>query len=103
MLYKSPIRQRLFQLLTCQHPLVIVLGALAVLNFALFVTISEVIGGSAGNGFVSSGHYFLADHGRKTEVSEAVFNYSLWHGRSVFVTHALGMIACVLLGRTKRG
>jgi hypothetical protein len=37
--------------------------------------------------------------GKTQEVSEAVFKYSLWHGRSVFVTHAIAIASLLLLRR----
>ena len=68
-------------------------AAIATVNFAAFVIVAILIGGDAGNGKIDSGHYFVANHGRLTEVSARVFTYSQWHGRSLFLTHPLGMIA----------
>ncbi len=67
-------------------------AAVAIVNFVSFVIIAVLIG-DAGNGKIASGHYFLASHAGLTEVSAAVFTYSQWHSRSLFVTHPLGMIA----------
>jgi hypothetical protein len=44
------------------------------------------------NGKIGGGHFYLASHGKFTEVSEAVYAYSLWHARSLFVTHPLAML-----------
>ncbi len=49
-----------------------------------------------------NGHYFLSNHGRPKEVNEGVFTYSLWHVRSLFITHALAMLAAWLTSRLKR-
>ena len=68
-------------------------AAVAIVNFIAFVIIAILIGGDAVNGRIDSGHYFVANHGRLTEVSASVFTYSRWHARSLFVTHPLGMIA----------
>jgi hypothetical protein len=65
----------------------------AMINFAAFFIVAGRIGGDAINGTVENGHYYLASHGRMTEVSAGRFTYSLWHARSLFVTHPLGMIA----------
>ena len=65
---------------------------LAALNFISFVIVASLLGGDALNGHVTNGHYFLDSHGRLTEVSAQVFNYSAWHARSIFVTHALAFL-----------
>lgn len=45
---------------------------MGVLNFLIFVVIAIVIGGDAVNGRIVNGHFYVANHGRLTEVSEAV-------------------------------
>src|SRR5688572_10026309 len=62
-------------------------------NFAVFWVAAGLIGGDAINGGVDEGRYYLANHGRLTEVSEVVFHYSLAHTISVFVTHPLAIAA----------
>ena len=74
--------------------------ALGLLNFIVFVIVSSLIGGDAGNGKIVGGHFYLASHGKLTEVSETVFTYSLWHGRSIFVAIPLSMIAGLLRDRS---
>ena len=61
----------------------------AVVNFFAFVGIGEWLGGSAANGFVEGGHYFLGEHGHFTEVSKRVFTYSQNHLRLMILTHTL--------------
>jgi hypothetical protein len=70
---------------------------LAVLNFVAFWYASLALGGDALNGKSEGGRYYLADHGRLTEVSEGRFRYSQWHSRSLFLTHPLGIIASMAL------
>jgi hypothetical protein len=65
---------------------------LGILNFLAFVIVAFAIGGDAVNGKMVGGHFYLANHGKLTEVSEAVYTYSLWHVRSVFVTHPLAIL-----------
>ncbi len=65
----------------------------AFLNFMVFVTVAMSIGGDAGNGKTEDGRYFHANHGRYTEVSHGVFLYSRLHVYSVWITHALAVIA----------
>jgi hypothetical protein len=66
---------------------------LGVLNFLAFVIGAFVLGGDAVNGKIAGGHFYLAEHGKLTEVSEAVYTYSLWHVRGVFVTHPMAILA----------
>jgi hypothetical protein len=75
---------------------------LGVLNFLAFVIVAAVIGGDAVNGKAVGGHFYLANHGKLTEVSEAVYTYSLWHVRSVFVTHPLAMLTGYLANLEKQ-
>ncbi len=70
----------------------LVICALGCLNFIVFFIVAIAIGGDAVNGKIVGGHFYLANHGKLTEVSENVFNYSLWHVRSLFVTHPLAML-----------
>lgn len=79
--------------------------ALCVLNFFAFVIFSMWIGGDALSGKVVEGHFFIGEHGKLTEVSEAVFTYSLWHSRSLFITHPLAVVIWYFANaeRKKRG
>jgi len=54
-----------------------------ILNAILFTIIAVRLGGDAISGHASDGHYFLAMHGKNTEVSHAVFTYGRWHAISV--------------------
>lgn len=56
-----------------------VISVLWVLNFVGYVTAAIVLGGDAINGYAESGRYYLAMHGRLTEVSRSVYDYSRWH------------------------
>jgi len=75
---------------------------LGILNFVAFVIVAVAIGGDAVNGKAVGGHYYLASHGKLTEVSEAVYTYSLWHARSVFITHPLAMLTGYLANLEKK-
>jgi hypothetical protein len=75
---------------------------LGVLNFVIFVIVAVAIGGDAVNGKAVGGHYYLASHGKLTEVSEAVYTYSLWHVRSLLVTHPLAILTGYLANRERR-
>ncbi|MEW6640190.1 MAG: hypothetical protein AB1586_06765 [Pseudomonadota bacterium] len=77
-------------------------GVIGIVNFLSFVIVAVALGGDAVNGRIIDGHFYLANHGRLTEVSEAVYTYSLWHVRSVFVTQPLAMLAGYLVQREKK-
>ena len=62
-------------------------------NFLVFFVVAVHLGGDAVNGKVVADHYYLASHGRYTEVNEEIFNYSRWHVYSLWVTHPLAFIA----------
>ncbi|EJN09921.1 hypothetical protein PMI42_06483 [Bradyrhizobium sp. YR681] len=70
--------------------------SLCMLNFVAFAVGAFALGGDAINGKIVGEHFYLAEHGKLAEVSEAVYTYSLWHARSVFVTHPLAILAAWL-------
>lgn len=76
---------------------------LGFVNFTVFVIMAIYLGGDAVNGTVYHGHYFLMSHGRYTEVSKKVFDYSKWHVYSVMVTHPLALFAGYKYFRIKKG
>ncbi|CCE12205.1 exported hypothetical protein [Bradyrhizobium sp. STM 3843] len=65
---------------------------LCILNFLAFVGVAIALGGDAVSGKAVGGHYYLANKGKLTEVSAAVFTYSRWHVVSIFFTHPLAMM-----------
>jgi hypothetical protein len=65
----------------------------ALLNFAVFWVVAVRLGGDAVNGRMQDGHFYLASHGKYTEVSGRVFMYSRLHTYSVWVTHPLALLA----------
>ena len=65
----------------------------AIINFASFYIIAVLIGGDAVNGKVENGKYYIANHGKYTEVSKSVFIYSRLHTYSMWVTHPVGILA----------
>jgi hypothetical protein len=54
-------------------------AALTVLNFTVFWWVSVLSGGDALNGKIVGDQYFLANHGRYTQVSVSFWLYSLTH------------------------
>jgi hypothetical protein len=66
----------------------------------IFVVIALIIGGDAISGHETAGHYYLANHGKLTEVSRMVFVYSKIHATSLVITHPLAMIAGIVYSAT---
>lgn len=73
-----------------------------VANFLLFCAISLYLGGTAGNGRVSFGHYMLGDHGVFVEVSYTTYTYSRVHLATVCITHPLAIVFGAEGNRRKR-
>ena len=73
------------------------LVCLAFVNFAVLWGVAVTIGGYAVSGRVENGRYYLSDHGALTEVSRAMYNYSLVHTASTWVTHGLALGGGLLL------
>jgi hypothetical protein len=65
----------------------------ALVNLVAFMAASLFLGGDALNGMSGDGRYFLAAHGKYTEVSESVFRYSRMHALSIFITTPLGIVS----------
>jgi hypothetical protein len=81
---------------------------IGLLNLVVFLAIDLRLGGDALNGKASSGHYYLYGYQPKTgqkgytEVSEAIFRYSKWHGYSALVTWGLMMVAGMVLKQAEK-
>ncbi len=71
---------------------------LCVCNFVAFGVGSIIIGGSSANGSKKEGRFFVSEHGKDTEVTEQTWNYSLWHSRSLILTHPMAMALLLILG-----
>ena len=52
-----------------------ILASVALLNFASFMVGHFILGGSAMNGYIKDGRYFLGNHGAFVEVSREVWSY----------------------------
>ena len=68
-----------------------------ILNFLVYFFVAASIGGDAINGKIEGGKYYLEHHGRFTEVSRSVFEYSRFHTYSVWVTFPLVIFGAYLL------
>ena len=75
---------------------------IAMINFAIFWAVALKIGGDAISGKVENGHYYVCEHGKYTEVSRGVWNYSKAHTISVFFTHPIGILGCALAAYAAR-
>lgn len=72
------------------------------INFLAFIIGAAVLDGDAVNGKIEDGRYYVANHGKYTEVSKSAFTYSRWHVYSVFVTFPIAMLCGLLLEIQKR-
>src|SRR4051812_38658673 len=79
--------QRLEAVMAFVESIVVVLVCLGVINFIAAYMVAGAYGGSAENGYIWEGHYFLGDHNRYREVSPETywFNYHyLFWSRTAF-------------------
>jgi hypothetical protein len=67
----------------------------AIVNFVAFLIGAAVLRGDAVNGKMEAGRYYVADHGKLTEVSKVAFTYSRFHCYTLWVTHPMAII-CAL-------
>jgi len=79
-----------------------ILFAIAFVNFGIYWLAAVYLGGDALSGGIRNGRYFLMNHGAYREVSEAVFNYSKWHARSIWITHPMAFAAVAFLLHLRR-
>lgn len=75
---------------------------IAAVNFALFFLIALAIGGDAVNGKTEGGKYYLANHGKYTEVSPVLYWYSFIHVITVLCTHVAALVVGLALGSSAR-
>lgn len=68
---------------------------LGIANGIALFTVATAIGGNADR--VEGGRYFVSSHGRLTEVSQAVWNYSDWHGRFTWLTSVIAAFAIAVI------
>ena len=73
-----------------------ILVVVGILNFMSFFVISMFIGGDAVGNPPVDGRYNVSEHGHRTEVSRRVYEYSLIHARSVWVTHPLAFVGAMM-------
>jgi hypothetical protein len=74
----------------------------AIVNFVAFLIGVAALGGDAVNGAAEGGRYYVSDHGKRTEVSEAAFTYSQLHCYTLFVTHPMAMICGLVCHQQKK-
>lgn len=68
---------------------------IAFINFISFWIISVAKGGEALNGKMEDGKFFVASHGRYTEVSRVFFEFNRIQSISVWVTHSCAFLGVV--------
>jgi hypothetical protein len=70
-------------------------AAIGLGNLFLYLLITPMIGGSATNGGIRKGHYYLGEYGRYTEVSAMTYRINLLHGRSLLFTVPAGLMCLI--------
>lgn len=70
-----------------------VIVAMAVYGVVTFVAETQRLGGDALNGYVQDGHYYVADHGRYTEVTPEQWELSRAHTIRMLVMQPLAVVA----------
>lgn len=65
------------------------------LSFILFIAGSFWLHGDAWFGFAKNGHYYLADHGKLTEVNASIWWYSYCHVVSLIFTWPVALILVI--------
>ena len=73
-----------------------------VINFAAFVFVAIVLGGSAATSPAKYGHYYLDFRGDFTEVSQATYTYSRVHRDGLWISIPLVMLAMIVAWRIER-
>ena len=74
----------------------ICLGLVA--NWFAFAIITTYLGGEAWSGHIEDGHYFLGSHGRYTETSRPVWEYTRMHRTFSMITIPLIPISLLTAG-----
>jgi len=69
-----------------------VVGYIAGINFICFLGGTVFLGGDALSGRIENGLFFLSSHGKLTEVTQGIFNYSKYHALSIFLLNGLALI-----------
>ena len=70
------------------------------INFSWFIG-ESISMGDAAQGRIVDGHYFLGNKGTFTEVSKAAWDWSVFHGASIFITHPLALASMFYLSLRK--
>src|SRR5690348_3975110 len=73
-----------------------ILTILALVNFLTYIIVAGTHGGDAWNGHIQNGKYFVASHGRYTEVSRGFWTYSYYHTIFLWITHFSAMAALAI-------
>jgi hypothetical protein len=56
-----------------------IIALLCWLNGCAFFVHTSIVGGGASSGKIQNGKYYVANHGRYTEVSRSAYRFCWWH------------------------
>jgi hypothetical protein len=71
---------------------------IGLMNFGAFCIHLTLLGGSASNGNADGGHYFVSEHGRRTEVSKSAYDRIKLHERTVLISFPIALVAGMIFG-----
>jgi hypothetical protein len=78
------------------HPITRTVAIVALVDFAVFIAVSLVLGGDGLNGVEKGGHYFVSNHGTLTEVSYGAWLFSRIQSVTLLVLWPL-MLLCLVV------
>lgn len=81
---------------TWRKPVGVLLIVLCVVNLVIGAVTWIAFEGSALNGKVERGRYYVGSRGAMTEVSEGAYLFSYWQGVSEMITLPLGLVGVLL-------
>ena len=77
-----------------------IMAGVGILNFVSFGIFCTRIGGSADCAASTNGKFFVSEHGKRTEVSEMIFQENRYHRYSLILTHPMAMLGIAIYGIT---
>lgn len=78
------------------HSVTRVLILVALLDFLVYAVFTVALGGNAGDGYTSAGHYFVSNHGVLREVGQVAWVLSRGQGYSLYVLLPVAVVAFAL-------
>jgi hypothetical protein len=71
---------------------------IGLIDFGAFCIHSTLLGGSASDDNLDGNHYFVSEHGRRTEVSKSAYDRIKLHERTVWISFPIALVAGLIFG-----